>query len=72
MARTDSTKTLWRVQVRNARGLKWRNKGLFETRAAARYMAAYMRDLHVIDATAISGYGFGNTRVIPHIRGEKK
>lgn len=73
MAKTDSAKVMWRVQVRKSRNHKWTNKGLFETREAARESVARFRvgwfwqDLH--DGTVV---GFGNTRVIRHIRGEKK
>lgn len=81
MARTDNTKTLWRVQVRRAYHLKWQNKGLFETRDAARWQAMLMRSLHAVEVdmgggvvgnVTAAGYGFGNTRVVKHIRGEKK
>jgi hypothetical protein len=72
MARTDSTRVKWRIQVRKGKGLVWRNRGLYETRSAARYVATYMRDMHIVDGVVSYGYGFGNTRVIRHIRGEKK
>lgn len=81
MARTDNAKTLWRVQVRRAYHLKWQNKGLFETRDAARWQAKLMRSLHHAEGKTpgggiglytYAGYGFGNTRVVKHIRGEKK
>lgn len=76
MAKTDSTKKLWRVQVRIGRGRAWKNKGLYETRADARYVATILRNFP--DMSSISpifegmGYGFGNTRILRHIRGEKK
>lgn len=73
MARTDSTKTLWRVQVRLGRDYKWRNySGLHERREDAREQAAWLRQLHRVDREFHPGYGFGNTRVVKHIRGEKK
>lgn len=74
MARTDNTKTLWRVQVRKSRKHKWQNKGLFETREAARKEATYQRVLFARFSSEMVniGYGFGNTRVVKHIRGEKK
>lgn len=72
MARTDNTKTLWRVQVRVNRNFKWKNKGLYETREAARYEAAWLREYRSVGEYYELGYGFGNTRVVRHIRGEKK
>lgn len=81
MARTDNTKTLWQVQVRMVRGGKWLNKGQFETRKAARSRADALRYVHhhrfindddSLQIEGVPGYGFGNTRVIRHIRGEKK
>lgn len=72
MSKTDSTKVMWRVMVRKARGLRWERRGLYETREAARHMAAYMRDVHTLDFTVFSGYGFGNTKVVRFVRGEKK
>lgn len=50
----DSTKVLWRVQVRT-KGGSWINKGLFETRAVARERCRALR---------IETYGYGNTRVV--------
>lgn len=56
-----STKVLWRVQVKSSTGL-WKNKsGLFETRQSAREACAVHRHY----------YGFGNTRVVRYVRGEK-
>ena len=76
MARTDNTKTLWRVQVRVNRNFKWKNKGLYETRDEARYVAATLRTYPDMASRSPiyegMGAGFGNTRVIRHIRGEKK
>lgn len=75
MARTDNTKVMWRVQYRKGRGLKWHNRtGLFERREDARHVAKIMREGYfsrLMDED-LFGYGFGNTRVIRHIRGEKK
>lgn len=75
MAKTDSAVVKWKVQFRKGRGLKWHTRaGTFERRKDARHVAWLMRagyfsrlmneDMHV--------YGFGNTRVVRHIRGEKK
>lgn len=75
MAKTDSTKVMWRVQYRKGRGLKWRKlMGLFERREDARHVAKIMREGYVSRTMDedLPGYGFGNTRVIRHIRGEKK
>lgn len=74
MAKTDSTKVMWRVQVRRGVGLKWQNKGLYETRDAARYQAAYLREGRWREGEVMpeTGYGFRNTRVLKYIRGEKK
>ncbi|RZI60669.1 MAG: hypothetical protein EOP14_00095 [Pseudomonas sp.] len=82
MARTDSTKVKWIVQFRKGRGLKWlTRKGSFETRDAARWQAMLMRTLHAVEVSmpggrtgqvTAAGYGFGNTRIQRHIRGEKK
>lgn len=62
MTRTSSTKVQWRVQVRKSRADKWSNAGLFETRAAARQDAYYMRECH------IDGVGAGNTRVVRYVK----
>jgi len=70
----DSTKILWRVQVRKSRAHKWRNYATYETRSVARVTSVYLRGLHA-DAKAADyanpGYGFGNTRVVRVERGGK-
>lgn len=58
MAKRDSTKVLWQVQVKAKNGA-WINKGRFETRRDARAKKVALR----------AEYGFGNTR---EIRVEKK
>lgn len=60
MAKQDSTKVLWQVQVRKSRAHKWVNKGRFETRENARAAAAWLRGEPGWGAV----YGFGNTRVV--------
>lgn len=76
MAKTDSTKVMWRVQTRNASNTKWKNRGLYETRDEARYVASMLRlypDMGSVSLIYFGlGYGMRNTRVIRHIRGEKK
>lgn len=76
MAKTDSTKVLWRVQIRINPNFKWKNKGLYETRDEARYVATTLRDYpdmgSISDTHCGLGYGMRNTRVVRHIRGEKK
>lgn len=64
MKRTTSTKVMWRTQYRLARDKPWKNAGLFETRANARDDAAWMR-------TEGRSVGFGNTRVVRFVKGEK-
>jgi len=65
----SSTKIQWRVQVRRSRAHKWVNKGLFETRSAARKRAASMRsDIFAVGWKTI---GFGNTRVVRYQKGAK-
>jgi hypothetical protein len=69
MTRIDSTKVLWRVQVRKSREHAWKNKGLWEVRRMARDSAWLHRiGLGVSDPGA--PYGFGNTRVVRHISGK--
>lgn len=70
MTKRDNTKVLWRVQVRKSRGHKWVNKGLYETRGAARYHAGWLRYWGTIGKTGLvtGHYGFGNTRVIRYER----
>lgn len=76
-----STKILWRVQVRKSRAHKWVNKGLYEVRSMARIAAhAERKGGESIQITGAGchyyradhgGYGFGNTRVVRYVRGEK-
>lgn len=71
MARTDSTKVKWRVQVRDSHNKPWKNKGLFEVRWMARIDARYLRGPHMDSRMKYpyrDGYGFGNTRVVRHVR----
>jgi len=69
---TDSTKILWRVQVRKSRKHKWTNKRLFETRASARDAAGTYRMFSTRPGGKwVPKYGFGNTRVVRHERGAK-
>lgn len=67
-SKTDSTRVMWRVQVRKSRNHKWMNKGLFETRAAARYNAVQQRHISVF-GPLFAAPGFGNTRIVRHVRG---
>lgn len=74
MAKQDTTKVLWRVQVRISRAHKWKNKGLFETRNSARAQSCILRAGHYFADDLITeqqGYGFGNTRVVRHVRGQR-
>lgn len=69
---TDSTKVLWRVQVRKDRNHQWTNKGLFETRASARDAAGTYRMFSTRPGDEwVPPYGFGNTRVVRHERTAK-
>lgn len=78
---TSSTKIQWRVQVRKSRAHKWVSKGLFETRAMARISAMTERgggEYIKIEGSRCTycrvdhdGYGFGNTRVVRYVKGEK-
>lgn len=71
MTRIDSTKVKWRVQVRKSRAHKWVNKGLFETRSAARTEAAEFRYERTYFHSGFCQdlcYGFGNTRVVRHVK----
>jgi hypothetical protein len=73
MTKRDSTKVMWRVQVRKSRQHKWTSKGLYETRESARDAAGTYRMFGTRQSEAwIPRYGFGNTRVLKYIRGEKK
>lgn len=56
----SKTDTLWRIQVRANRKAKWKNlSGLYETRSSARWYQFVERSIR----------GFGNTRVVRHVRG---
>lgn len=73
-SKTDSTKVMWRVQVRKSRNHVWKNGGLYETRDVARRTAVSLREEGWLIRCgegygALGGYGFGNTRVIRHVRG---
>ena len=70
MTRIDSTKVKWRVQVRRSRAHKWVNKGLFETREAARLEAWNLRYRFIKGTYDVPG--FGNTRTVRHISGKGK
>ena len=59
---SKNLKTQWRVQVRKSSAHKWVNKGLFETRFSARYVAVWVYR---------EWYGFGNTRVVKYVKGSK-
>ena len=67
---SKNLKTQWRVQVRRSRNHAWRNKGLFETRNAARTNAWMYREINGgsagVDRRPV---GFGNTRVIKYMKG---
>ena len=58
----SSEKTKWRIQARANRKAKWKNvSGLYETRETARWWQRGTR----------KAFGFGNTRIVKHVRGEK-
>lgn len=60
----------WQVQCRISPRHKWKSKGTYETRTAARERAAAMRTNHHDSAgKPVDGYGARNTRVIPKITG---
>lgn len=63
---SKATDTQWRVQVRKSRNHAWKNKGLFETRSAAREDAVEMREWDYCAGQGWHGYGFGNTRVVKY------
>lgn len=69
---SKNLKKQWRVQVRRSRKHAWRNKGLFETRSAARTNAWMYREVNGgsvgIDRQPV---GFGNTRVVGYSKGQK-
>lgn len=66
---SKATDQQWRVQVRAGRNKPWKNKGLWETREDAR-LAAKTERRYGINGKYI-GYGFGNTRVVRYVKGEK-
>ena len=71
---SKATDTQWRVQVRKSRNHAWTNRsGLFETREDAREQAVYMRVGRMCAGQLMpgTGYGFGNTRVIPYVKPQK-
>lgn len=57
MKRIDSTKVKWRVETKTLSTGRWIKRGLFETRSAARQVAANYR----------GQIGFGRTRVVRHL-----
>ncbi len=65
MTKTDSTKVMWRIQVRKSRAHKWVSKGTFETRRNAREAAAWFRE----GRGHVPAYGLGNTRVVRVVKG---
>jgi hypothetical protein len=73
MTMSKNLKKHWRVEVRVFRGGVWRrHSGLFETRRDARARAVLLRDHHLIGGGVLHrGYGFGNTRVVPYVKGQK-
>lgn len=74
MAMSKNLKKQWRVQTKSAKGT-WVNRGLFETRSAARRRCSELRGAwSQADGvvTTSSGYGFGNTRVVPYVKGGAK
>lgn len=75
MAMSKNLKKQWRVQVRRSRAHKWVNKGLFETREAARDKVKFIREnnhYEVGNPRVVQAYGFGNTRVVPYVKGGEK
>lgn len=68
---SKATDTQWRVQIRAARGKKWNNRGLFETRAAAREDAIERRQWDYVAGRGWHGWGFGNTRVVKYQKAAK-
>ena len=70
---SKNLKKQWRVQVRKSRAHKWVNKGLFETRADARLSAAMHRHFsELVGRSFVPPVGFGNTRVVPYVKGGAK
>lgn len=70
-SKQDSTKVMWRVQYRLSRKHAWRQYATYETRKAARDQAFYMRLGRLRNGQIVPGsaFGFGNTRVVRHVRG---
>lgn len=64
----SSTKVQWRVQVRKSRAHKWVNKGLFETRAEARWRALCLSTQMAAADRTIAAYGTF-TRVVRYEKG---
>lgn len=59
---TAATKVQWRIQSRKSRDHAWKNvSGLYETRSSARFWQQGVR----------ASVGFGNTRVVRYVKGEK-
>jgi hypothetical protein len=54
----------WRIQVRESRTARWKNRGLFETRWMALHHARTLRN----GTAEGKGYGRGNVRVVRHVR----
>lgn len=60
----------WQVQARISPRHKWKSKGTYETRSAARERATVMRGDHFDSTFArVDGYGLRNTRCIKKIVG---
>ena len=72
MAMSKNLKKQWRVQVRKSRAHKWVNKGLFETRSVARDVCMYYRTGEKHGMHTLYPFGFGNTRVVPYVKGGSK
>lgn len=70
---SKNLKKQWRVEYRLSRNHKWRKAGLFETRSAARDKAwiLRLRGDYVGGGYVVEGVGFGNTRVVPYVKGQK-
>lgn len=71
---TAATKVQWRVQVRLEGSKRWLNKGLYETREAARERAKVYREHFTTERDTGHEYepfGFGNTRIRRYVKGEK-
>lgn len=63
---SKATERQWRVQVRRWHDSDWENKGLFETREAARKKARELREPRITGQMLEPGYSFGNTRVVKY------